>query len=115
MLLFIRDNLRWLAAGFLLTLFSFFGQTFFIGLSGNELRARFDLTKGQFGLLYMVATLASALTLPWLGRTIDRMPGWKVARFTIPALAGACLLMVFAPHVAFSSWRSGCCAFSGRE
>lgn len=100
MLLFIRDNLRWLAAGFLLTLFSSFGQTFFIGLSGNELRARFDLTEGQFGLLYMVATLASALTLPWLGRTIDRMPGWKVARFTIPALAGACLLMAFAPHVA---------------
>lgn len=100
MLLFIRDNLRWLAAGFLLTLFSSFGQTFFIGLSGNELRARFDLSEGQFGLLYMVATLASALTLPWLGRTIDRMPGWKVARFTIPALAGACLLIAFAPHVA---------------
>lgn len=100
MLLFIRDNLRWLAAGFLLTLFSSFGQTFFIGLSGNELRARFDLTEGQFGLLYMAATLASALTLPWLGRSIDRMPGWKVARFTMPALASACLLMAFAPHVA---------------
>lgn len=101
MLLFIRNNARWLAAGFLLTLFSSFGQTFFIGLSGVEFRARFDLSEGQFGLLYMAATLASALTLPWLGRSIDRMPGWKVARFTMPALAGACLLAAFAPHVAF--------------
>lgn len=101
MLLFIRDNFRWLAAGFLLTLFSSFGQTFFIGLSGNEFRARFGLSEGQFGLLYMAATLASALTLPWLGRSIDRMPGWKVARFTLPALAVACLLAAFAPHVVF--------------
>jgi len=31
---FMRDNGRWLAGGFLLTLFSSFGQTFFIGLSG---------------------------------------------------------------------------------
>ncbi|MFN3608739.1 MAG: MFS transporter [Hyphomonas sp.] len=101
MLLFIRDNARWLSAGFLLTLFSSFGQTFFIGLSGVEFRARFSLSEGQFGLLYMAATLASALTLPWLGRTLDQMPGWKVARFTMPALAGACLLTAFAPHVIF--------------
>ncbi|EQD36680.1 hypothetical protein B1A_17814, partial [mine drainage metagenome] len=32
---FLRDNARWIASGFLLTLFSSFGQTFFIGLSGN--------------------------------------------------------------------------------
>ncbi|WP_210165872.1 hypothetical protein [Afipia felis] len=29
---FIRENIRWLSGGFLLTLFSSFGQTFFIGL-----------------------------------------------------------------------------------
>lgn len=38
MLLFIRDNFRWLAAGFLLTLFSSFGQTFFIGFSDDDTR-----------------------------------------------------------------------------
>lgn len=100
MLSFIRSNARWLAGGFLLTLFSSFGQTFFIGLSGEELRARFDLTDGQFGLIYMVATLASAATLPWFGRILDILPGWKVARLVMPALAGACLLMAFSPSLA---------------
>ena len=97
MLGFLRDNARWISGGFLLTFFSSFGQTFFIGLSGGELRAKFDLSDGEFGLLYMTATLASAATLPALGRTLDSMPGWKVARFVIPALAGACLLIAFAP------------------
>ena len=96
---FLKDNRRWIAGGFLLTFFSSFGQTFFIGLSGEELREKFALTDGEFGLIYMVATLASALTLPWLGRTLDVMPGWKVARFVIPLLAGACLLVPWAPNV----------------
>jgi len=43
----------------------------------------------------------SALTLPFLGRTLDHMPGWKVARFVIPGLACACLLMVFSPNLLF--------------
>lgn len=96
---FIKANFRWLAGGFLLTMFSGFGQTFFIGLSGNELRERFALTGGEFGLIYMAATVASALALPLLGRTLDLMPGWKVARFVVPALGVACLLMAFAPHL----------------
>ena len=41
---FVRSNARWIGAGFLLTLFSSFGQTFFIGLSGNDLRATFHLS-----------------------------------------------------------------------
>lgn len=97
MIAFLRDNARWISGGFLLTFFSSFGQTFFIGLSGEELRAKFDLTDGQFGGLYMIATIGSALTLPFLGRVVDHMPGWKVARFVIPALAAACILMAYAP------------------
>ncbi|MBW4051696.1 MAG: MFS transporter [Proteobacteria bacterium] len=97
---FLRDNARWLAGAFLLTMFSSFGQTFFIGLSGEELRARFDLSSGGFGGLYMLATLASAISLPWLGRTLDLMPGWKVVRFTMPAFALACVLITVAPNVA---------------
>ncbi len=99
MLGFLRDNFRWISGGFLLTVFSSFGQTFFIGLSGEELRAKFELTDGEFGGLYMIATIGSALTLPFLGRVLDFMPGWKVAGFVIPALASACLLMAFAPTV----------------
>jgi MFS family permease len=97
---FLQDNARWLAGGFLLTMFSSFGQTFFIGLSGTGIRETFHLSGGGFGAIYMLATLASAMTLPWLGRTLDLMPGWKVARFTIPALAAACLLIAVAPDIA---------------
>jgi MFS family permease len=99
LLTFLLTNFRWLAAGFLLTLFSSFGQTFFIGLSGSDLRTAFHLSDGAFGGVYMLATLASALTLPWLGRTLDLMPGWKVVCFTMPALAAACVLIALAPNM----------------
>jgi MFS family permease len=96
---FFRANARWITGGFLLTLFSSFGQTFFIGLFGNDLRADFHLSGGGFGGIYMLATLLSAATLPWLGRTLDLMAGWKVVRFTMPALAIACMLLALAPNI----------------
>lgn len=101
MISFLRDNARWITGGFLLTFFSSFGQTFFIGLSGEELRDKFNLTDGEFGGIYMIATIGSALTLPFLGRVLDHMPGWKVARFVIPSLALACLAIAFAPSLIF--------------
>jgi MFS family permease len=97
---FLRENARWLAGGFLLTLFSCFGQSFFIGLSGGALRRTFHLSGAAFGGIYMLATMGSAVTLPWLGRTLDLMPGWRVVRFTAPALALACVLIAVAPNVA---------------
>lgn len=100
---FLRLNLRWLAAGFLLMLFSCFGQTFFIGLSVDDLRATVHLSNGAFGGLYMLATLASAVTLPWFGRPLDLLPGWKVVRLTMPPLALACLFLVTA-HNVFILW-----------
>ena len=100
MLSFIRANARWLFGGFLLTFFSSFGQTFFIGLSGEELRARFALSDGEFGLLYMAATLGSAATLPFLGRLLDVVSGRWAILFVIPPLAIACVLIAFAPSVA---------------
>ena len=74
----------------------FVRANFFIGLSGNELRSTFGLSGGEFGALYMAGTLASAITLPWLGRTLDLMRGWKVVLLTMPALAFACILITVA-------------------
>lgn len=99
MITFLNDNARWIMGGFLLTLFSSFGQTFFIGLSGEEIRETFSLSDGQFGLIYMGATLASAMTLPVLGRTLDRMTGRMVTLFVVPLLATACLLIAAAPSL----------------
>lgn len=68
---FLVANARLLAAGFLLALASSFGQTFFIAIFADGWRAEFDLTHGEFGTIYMVATLASAACLIQLGRLAD--------------------------------------------
>jgi MFS family permease len=97
---FVRENLRWLAGGFLLTLFSSFGQTFFIALSAGDIRAEYGLSHGQWGSLYMLATLCSALSLPFVGQSVDRHAIWKVALAVILALSVACLAMSYAHHIA---------------
>jgi MFS family permease len=96
---FLKENGRWILGGFLLTLFSGFGQTIFIGASGGELREAFGMSNGEWGNLYGLATLASAATLPFVGRVMDHRPGWQVAAVTIPALAAACISMAFAQNV----------------
>jgi MFS family permease len=95
---FLRENARWLAGGFLLTYFSSFGQTFFISLSAGDIRAEYGLSHGQFGLLYMLGTLASALSLPKVGRIVDLRSVRVVTLVIVPVLAAACLLMAFASH-----------------
>ncbi|MEM0899915.1 MAG: MFS transporter [Pseudomonadota bacterium] len=101
MLSFIRDNARWIVGGFLLTFFSSFGQTFFIALSAGEIRAEYGLSHGDFGALYMVATLASALTLPWLGKIVDTFSAATVALIIMPFLALGALGMAFSTHIVF--------------
>jgi MFS family permease len=98
-LVFLRDNARWLAGGFLLTFFSSFGQTFFISLSAGDVRREYGLSHGDFGLIYMVATLGSALTLPKLGQIVDRHSAQKVALVTMPMLALAAVMMSFSSSV----------------
>jgi MFS family permease len=97
---FIARNPRWLLGGFLLTFFSSFGQTFFIALSAGEIRSEYNLSHGDFGLLYMVATLASALTLPWLGKIVDHHSARKVTFIIVPLLTIGTLAMAFSTHLA---------------
>jgi len=93
---FIKSNLRWLLGGLLLTLFSSFGQTFFIAQFNKPIREAFGLTDGQYGMLYMGATLASAATLVLAGRALDRFPVSNVALLVILCLSVACVGMSFA-------------------
>ncbi|RFB04141.1 MFS transporter [Parvularcula marina] len=96
---FLKQNFRWIAGGALLTFASSFGQTFFVSGASAEWRALFGLSDGQFGTLYMIATLCSALSLPFIGRLVDVWPEHKVIMLTIPVLAFACLLAAYAPNV----------------
>ncbi|MEC5384003.1 MFS transporter [Aurantimonas sp. C2-6-R+9] len=96
---FLVNNARWLAGGFLLTFFSSFGQTFFISLSNGGIREAYGLSHGEFGGLYMLATLLSAATLPFLGRILDRHRTATVAAATMAMLAVATMVMGFAQSV----------------
>ncbi|MGB5720221.1 MAG: MFS transporter, partial [Woeseiaceae bacterium] len=97
---FLKENYRWIAGGFLLTYFSSFGQTFFVSGSIAEWRAAFDLSHGDFGRLYMLATLASALCLPFAGRLVDVMPVHRLILLVMPVLALATLIAAYAPSIA---------------
>jgi MFS family permease len=97
---FAVDNRRFLAFGFLVALSSSFGQTFFIGVFGPGLREEFGLTHGDWGLVYMAGTLASALVLPWSGRLIDRIDLRVFTAAAFIGLAAACFVMATAGHVA---------------
>lgn len=92
-LLFIKDNVRWLLGGLILTVFSSFGQTYFIALFGSEIRQTFALSHGDFGGIYMIGTLASAAALVWLGRVVDTYSVSTVAFWVCCALSLACLAM----------------------
>jgi len=69
---FARQHLRFLAFGFFLCFTSSAGQTYFIGVFGPGIRESFGLDHTQWGGLYMLGTLGSALLLPWTGQLIDR-------------------------------------------
>ena len=99
MLAFIKRNFRWVAGGFMLTYFSSFGQTYFISASVAEWQSAFGLSHGEFGRLYMFATLASAACLPFVGRLVDVVPAHRMIAVTIPVLAGATLLAGYASSV----------------
>lgn len=70
----LRPEIRWLASGFLMTLFSGFGQTYFIALFAAQLKSELSLTEGEFGGLYTVGTLASAAIIGWAGQLADTVP-----------------------------------------
>lgn len=67
----LRSEMRWLSSGFLLMLYSGFGQTYFIALFAGQLKSDLAISDGEFGGLYTIGTLASAALLTWLGKLAD--------------------------------------------
>lgn len=84
---FLRENSSWLAAGAVMTLSTGFGQTFFISIYAPHFRAAFDLSHGQWGAIYMTATLASAVALTQAGRLADIMRARTLALAVIALFA----------------------------
>ncbi len=97
--LFFLRHPRLLTFGVLLTLFSSFGQTFLISIFVPRLLDAFSLSSGQFGTLYMAATLCSALSLPVFGRLLDRTDPGRYSLSVGIALMLSCWLVAIAPNV----------------
>jgi len=96
-LTFIRDNAPFLLTGALLSFLSSFGQTFFISIFGGEIRADYGLTNGEWGLIYMVGTGASAALMVFAGGLADRFRVRTLGIVVVWMLALACLAMAFNP------------------
>ena len=90
---FIKDNAPFLATGALLSFLSVFGQTFFISIFGGEIREEFGLTNGDWGLLYMVGTAASAAVMVFAGGLADVFRVRTLGIGVVVALSVACLAM----------------------
>ncbi len=64
-------NKKVLLFGFIFTFFSSFGQSFFLGLFNPSIRNELDISHGQFGTIYAIATICSSIVLIWFGKKID--------------------------------------------
>ncbi|MEM6901853.1 MAG: MFS transporter [Pseudomonadota bacterium] len=95
---FIANHPSLLIFGMAMTFCSSFGQTFFISLFNEPLRAAFDLSHGEFGAIYLAATCLSAGTIIWAGLKVDDV---ELRRYTTIVLLGyalAAILMATAMH-----------------
>ena len=67
----IRSNYKIILFGFIFTFSSSVGQSFFIGLFNSDIRNELNISHGEFGAIYGIATLCSSILLIWIGKKID--------------------------------------------
>ena len=89
----LLTNPRLLGFGFAMVFFSSVGQTFFVGIFGPQLQLEFDLSHTAWSTIYMIGTLASAITMLWTGPLVDR---FKLRNFSLVVcifMTAACLFI----------------------
>ena len=97
----IRSNFKIILFGFIFTFFSSVGQSFFIGLFNSNIREELNISHGEFGTLYGIATLCSSLTLIWLGKKIDDLKLVNYSLLVVIFLAFAVLFFSFINGIIF--------------
>jgi MFS family permease len=98
---FIHKNFNLLFFGFLIAFSSGFGQTFFISLFSNDFRDTFNLSNTEFGSIYSIATVLSAITIIWAGKLIDTVNLKKYTLTIVFGMAIACLMASLAFNIFF--------------
>ena len=97
----VKSNFKIIIFGFIFTFFSCIGQSFFIGLFNSNIREELNITHGEFGIIYGVATLCSSLTLIWVGKKIDDLKLVNYSLLVVVFLSLAALFFSFINGIIF--------------
>ena len=97
----IKSNFKIILFGFIFLFASSIGQSFFIGLFNSEIRNELNITHGEFGTIYGIATLCSSLLLIWIGKKIDDFKFVHYSIFVIILLAFSSLFFSFVNGIVF--------------
>ncbi len=81
--------------GFIMVFFASFGQTFYIALFNEDIRNFYNITDGEFGLVYAIATLLSSFLFINFAKLIDKMDLRFYSICVIFGLAFACIGFYF--------------------
>ena len=97
----IKSNFKIILFGFVFLFASSVGQSFFIGLFNLEIRNELNITHGEFGSIYGIATLCSSLFLVWIGKKIDDFKLVYYSIFVIALLAFSAIFFSFVNGIIF--------------
>jgi len=97
----VKSNFKIIIFGFIFTLFSSVGQSYFIGLFNYSVRNEINISHGDFGNLYAIATLCSSIALVWLGKKIDDIKLVNFSIFVVIFLAFSALFFSFVNSTIF--------------
>ena len=111
---FLRTQWSFLLFGFLLAFFSSPGQTFFISLFSGVVRDELALSHGEFGSIYAIGTIASALFLIPAGRLVDTMRLRQITLLVVFGLGFAALAFSLALSLATLAFGIFCLRFAGQ-
>jgi len=97
----VKSNFKIIIFGFIFTFFSSIGQSFFIGLFNSNIREELNITHGEFGTIYGIATLCSSIALIWLGKKIDDLKLVNYSILVVIFLSFAALFFSFISGMVF--------------
>jgi MFS family permease len=95
----LKYDLSLLGFGGLMSFFSGFGQTFLLSLYVPSIEQLLNISNTEFGSIYAVATIGSALTLPWLGGYFDKLETRRYSMMVLAGLFVSLLLLSYSYHV----------------
>ena len=91
----IKSNFKIILFGFIFLFASSVGQSFFIGLFNSEIRNELNISHGEFGSIYGIATLCSSFLLIWVGKKIDDFKLVNYSIFVIVLLASSAIFFSY--------------------